>query len=201
MADRINAWTNALIQQMPKGLIWNYEPTSPLYQYIRGYAPRLEAAQSNAELLLDEMRPESCQQTLENWEEYLALPECNTDNQTFASRRAAVVEKYHRKGGLQAWNIEKLGADLGFDIEVEEIFPHHCLRDCTYPLYEERYRHVLRVRVKNVPQSYFTCLDDVLTPLVSQTATILECTLNKFKLGGKYYEFVYDYEEGIDAST
>ncbi|SKA75010.1 hypothetical protein SAMN02745132_04875, partial [Enterovibrio nigricans DSM 22720] len=76
--------------------------------------------------------------------------------------------------------------------EVEEIFPHHCLRGCTYPLYEEKYRHLLRIRVKGITQAYATCLDDCLTPLVSQTAAILECTLNQFKLGGKYYEFIYE---------
>ncbi|WP_417880312.1 YmfQ family protein [Vibrio sp.] len=195
MGHSVAEWTNSLVLQMPRGLIWNYEPNSTLYKYVAGYAPRLEAAETNADLLLDEMRPETCFQTLPEWETYLGLPECNVSNQGFESRRAAVVEKYHRKGGLQAWNIEKLAADLGFDIEVQEIFPHHCLRGCTYPLYEERYRHVLRINVYGITQAYATCLDNCLTPLVLQTAAILECTLNTIKLGGKYYEFVYYYDE------
>lgn len=195
MGHSVAEWTNSLILQMPRGLVWSYEPNSTLYKYVAGYAPRLEAVEVSADLLLEEMRPETCNQTLPDWETYLGLPECNVSNQGFESRRNAVVEKYHRKGGLQAWNIEKLAADLGFDIQVQEIFPHHCLRGCTYPLYEERYRHVLRINVFGIAQSYATCLDDCLTPLVLETAAILECTLNTIKLGGKYYEFVYNYDE------
>ena len=45
-------------------------------------------------------------QLLPEWEGYLGLPECGTTVQTFEMRRAAVVEKYHRKGGLQTWMIE-----------------------------------------------------------------------------------------------
>lgn len=195
MGHSVSEWSNSIMQQMPRGLIWQRETSLDLYKYVAGYAPRLEAVEVSAEGLLLEMRPETCQQTLPDWEAYLGLPECQVENQTFESRRGAVVEKYHRKGGLQTWNIEKLAADLGFDVEVQELFPHHCLRGCDYPLYEQKYRHILRVYVKGITQAYATCLDDCLTPLVSQTATILECTLNKFKMGGKYYEFYY--VEGI----
>ncbi|MGT0149966.1 putative phage tail protein [Vibrio metschnikovii] len=141
--------------------------------------------------MLLEMRPMTTLQMLPEWEGYLALLECSTTNQTIESRRAAVVEKYYRKGGLQPWNIEKLAANLGFDIEVQELYPHHILRGCNYPLYEEKYRHVLRIYVKGITQAYATCVDDCLTPLVLQTAAILECTLNRFKMAGKYYEYYY----------
>lgn len=192
MGHSVEQWTNSLISQMPRGLIWSREHTRKLHQYVAGYAPRLEAVEVSAEGLLAEMRPETTVQLLTDWELYLGLPECNVEKQTIETRRDAVVEKFHRKGGLQAWNIEKLAADLGFDVEVQETFPHHCLRDCTYPLYEQKYRHLLTIYVKGVTQSYATCLDDCLTPLVSQTAASLECTLNKIKLGGKYYDFIYE---------
>ncbi|MFA0056135.1 YmfQ family protein [Vibrio echinoideorum] len=192
MGHSVEQWTNSIMAQMPRGILWQRSASLDLHKYAAGYAPRLEAVEVSADSLLLEMRPETTRQSLDEWEEYLGLPECQVQNRTFESRRAAVVEKYHRKGGLQAWNIDKLGADLGFDIEIEEIFPHHCLRGCTYPLYEEKYRHLLRIRVKGITQAYATCLDDCLTPLVSQTAAILECTLNQFKLGGKYYEFIYE---------
>ncbi len=192
MGHSVEQWTNSIVAQLPRGVLWQRETSLDLYKYAAGYAPRLEAAEISAEGLLLEMRPETTVQMLQEWEEYLGLPECNTGKQTFESRRDAVTEKYYRKGGLQTWNIEKLAADLGFDIEVQEIFPHHCLRGCDYPLYEEKYRHILRVSVKGINQAYATCLDDCLTPLVSETAAILECTLNKFKMGGKYYEYVYE---------
>lgn len=192
MGHSVEQWTNSIVAQLPRGVLWQRDTNLDLYKYAAGYAPRLEAAEVSAEGLLLEMRPETTNQLLPDWEEYLGLPECADVKQTVDSRRDAVTEKYYRKGGLQTWNIEKLAADLGFDIEVQELFPHHCLRGCTYPLYEEKYRHILRIYVKGITQAYATCLDDCLTPLVSDTAAILECTLNKFKMGGKYYEFIYE---------
>lgn len=192
MGHSVEQWTNSIVAQLPRGALWQRDTNLDLYKYAAGYAPRLEAAELSAEGLLLEMRPETTHQLLENWEEYLGLPECGGTKQTIESRIGAVVEKYYRKGGLQAWNIEKIAADLGFDVEVQELFPHHCLRGCTYPLYEEKYRHILRIYVKGITQAYATCLDDCLTPLVNETATILECTLNKVKSAGKYYEFIYE---------
>lgn len=191
MGHSVTQWSNSIMQQMPIGVIWQRETSLELYKYVAGYAPRLEAAEISADGLLLEMRPMTTLQMLPEWEDYLALPECSTANKTIESRRAAVVEKYYRKGGLQSWNIEKLAADLGFDIEVQELYPHHILRGCNYPLYEEKYRHVLRIYVKGITQAYATCVDDCLTPLVLQTAAILECTLNRFKMAGKYYEYYY----------
>lgn len=195
MVHLTEQWTNAIMAQLPRGVIWSREPSLDLYKYASGYAPRLQAVEVSANGLLAEMRPESTFQMLPDWEWYLGLPECNIDRPTFEQRRDAVTEKNYRKGGLQGWNIEKLAADLGFDIEFQEIFPHHCLRGCTYPLYEDKYRHLIRIYVKGITQAYATCLDDCLTPLVSESAVILECTLNKFKMGGKYYEFIYEESE------
>lgn len=177
---------------MPRGMLWQRDNSLNLYKYAAGYAPRLELAEISADGLMLEMRPESTFQLLDEWETYLGLPECDVGKQTIDARRDAVTEKYYRKGGLQAWNIEKLAADLGFDVDVQELFPHHCLRGCDYPLYEEKYRHILRIYVKGITQAYATCLDDCLTPLVSETAAVLECTLSKFKMAGKYYEFYYE---------
>ena len=196
MGHSIAAWTNALQQQMPRGLAWPTDVSGRLYKYVSGYAPRLQRVEEKAAGLLSEMRPETMIETLEEWEVYLGLPECFVQYQTFEERRNAVIEKYHRKGGLQAWNIEELAAKLGFDISVDEVYPHHCLRDCTYPLYEESLRNVIQITVYGITQTYSSCLDDVLTPIASSNnAAILECTLNKFKMAGKYYNFIYPQEE------
>lgn len=190
-------WTNAIMMQMPQGDIWSRDKTGALHAYVAGYAPRLQQAEDSADQLLSEMRPKSTQQLLVEWEAYLGLPECNLTNQTVEQRRNAVIEKYCRKGGLQAWSLEALAALLGFNIEVQEIFPHHCLRGCTYPLNEEKYRHVMRVIVKGIPNAYAVCLDDCLTPLTSNSALALTCVLEKFKMAGKYYEYIY--EDAINA--
>ncbi|HHE1214566.1 TPA: YmfQ family protein [Vibrio parahaemolyticus] len=193
MGHTIAQWSNSIMSQMPRGILWQRETSLDLYKYANGYAPRLERVEASADSLLFEMRPETTYELLPEWEEYLGLPECSAQpSDNFEYRRWAVVEKYHRKGGLQAWNIQKLAEDLGFTVEVDETFPHHCLRGCNYPLWEQKYRYILRVTVYGIPNAYMTCLDDILTRLVTSDARVLECTLNRYKLGGLYYEFYYD---------
>lgn len=192
MTHSVAQWSNSIMMQMPRGDIWSRDLSGLLYKYAAGYAPRLQRAEQSAEQLLSEMRPNSTKELLESWEEYLGLPECVLSNQTFEDRRRALIEKYYRNGALQSWAIEDLAATLGYTVEVNEIFPHHCLRSCTYPLHSERYRHVIQVTVKNISNSYASCLDNCLTQLVSESAALLNCTLNKFKLAGKYYEFIYE---------
>ncbi|AZQ10172.1 YmfQ family protein [Shewanella khirikhana] len=192
MGHSVTQWTASLMAQMPRGILWPREVTLDLNKYAAGYAPRLERAEASADELLYEMRPETTTKLLDEWEEYLGLPECKSDlGNNIEYRRYAVVEKYHRKGGLQAWNVQKLATDLGFTVEVDEAFPHHCLRGCTYPLWGPQYRYIMRVTVYGIPGAYMTCLDDVLTPLLTADAGVLECTLNRYKLGGLYYEFYY----------
>lgn len=192
MGHSVAQWTSSILAQMPRGIIWQRATSLDLYKYAQGYAPRLERAEASADNLLFEMRPESTLQLLPEWEEYLGLPECVAEPVTnLEYRRYAVVEKYHRKGGLQAWNIQKLATDLGFTVEVDETFPHHCMRSCTYPLWEQKYRYILRVTVYGIPGAYMTCLDDILTPLLTSDARVLECTLQRYKVGGLFYEFYY----------
>ncbi|WP_447077664.1 YmfQ family protein [Shewanella algae] len=192
MGHSVTQWTASLMAQMPRGILWPREVTLDLSKYAAGYAPRLERAEASADELLYEMRPETTTKLLDEWEEYLGLPECKSDlGNNIEYRRYAVVEKYHRKGGLQAWNVQKLATDLGFTVEVDEAFPHHCLRGCTYPLWGPQYRYIMRVTVYGIPGAYMTCLDDVLTPLLTSDAGVLECTLNRYKLAGLYYEFYY----------
>ncbi|WP_247751173.1 putative phage tail protein [Citrobacter freundii] len=57
--------------------------------------------------MLPEMRPETTFMLLEEWEEYLELPECGQLSGTVEDRRRAVVEKYHRKGGLSRGRLKR----------------------------------------------------------------------------------------------
>jgi uncharacterized protein YmfQ (DUF2313 family) len=192
MAHAVEQWHEVLLQQMPRGRAWPRDPESNTSKYVRGFAKRLADCEVSAGQLYLEMRPETAVQLLPDWEEYLGLPECAVPNQTFESRRAAVVEKYHRKGGLQTWQIEALALALGFTVEVREHFPHHVLRPVTYPIWPNRWRYALEVVVFGFPDGRFRVTDTVITPLKTQTALLLECTLSRYKLGGFTYEFVYE---------
>lgn len=192
MAHSLEQWGESLQQQMPRGRAWPRDPDAALTKYVIAFARRLAELELSADQLLLEMRPETTVQLLPEWEGYLGLPECEATEQSFELRRAAVVEKYHRKGGLQTWMIEQVAAALGFTIKVYEQWPHHVLRDVNYPLYPSSTRFVLRVDVYGIPEDRFTVLDDVLTPLRGNASLVLECVLNRLKLAGFYYDFNYE---------
>lgn len=192
MAHAVEQWGDALLQQMPRGRAWPRDPDANLPKYVMGFAKRLAELELSADQLLLEMRPETTVNLLPEWEEYLGLPECGTTVQTFEMRRAAVVEKYHRKGGLQTWMIEQIAAALGFTVKVYEQWPHHVLRSVTYPIYPASTRFILRVDVYDLPEERFTVLDNVLTPLRGNAPLVLECVLNRLKLAGFYYDFNYE---------
>jgi len=192
MAHPVEQWGDALLQQMPRGRAWPRDADANLPKYVRGFAKRLQEVELSADQLLLEMRPETTVQLLPEWEAYLGLPECNITNQSFEQRRSAVVEKYHRKGGLQTWMIEQIAAALGFTVKVYEQWPHPVLRDVNFPIYPASARFILRVDVLGIPEDRFTVLDNVLTPLRGNAALILECVLNRLKIAGFYYDFNYE---------
>ena len=191
MAHAVEQWGDALLQQIPRGRAWPRDPDANLPKYVMGFAKRLAELELSADQLLLEMRPETTVALLPEWEEYLGLPECGIVNQPFEMRRAAVVEKYHRKGGLQTWMIEQIAAALGFTVKVYEQWPHHVLRSVTYPIYPASTRFILRVDVYEIPEDRSTVLDNVLTPLRGNAPLVLECVLNRLKLAGFYYDFNY----------
>ncbi|HFJ0016810.1 TPA: putative phage tail protein, partial [Shigella boydii] len=110
---------------------------------------------------------------------------------TREARRRAVVEKYRRRGGLATWQTEAAAAALGFTIKVTAVLPHHCLRDCMYPLHPARYRWMLKVNVPGKDAGRFTCIDGVMTPLISERTRELECLLKHYRLAGTEYEYYY----------
>lgn len=176
MAHRVEDWQDVLQQLMPRGKAWPRDQTAALTSLLRGFSSRLQLAEANADLLVTEMRPETTDLLLADWEDYLGLPDCNAIPDGFDRRRDAVVEKYHRKGGLATWQIEQAVKDaLGFTIQVTEILPHHVMRDIMYPIYSHKYRYLLQVTVTDMPMIRFRSISNVLTPLISLQAQILEC--------------------------
>ena len=172
MAHDVEAWLHALQQVMPRGKAWPRERQAILTRFLRALARRLNRTEVSAGLLLEEMRPESAFQLLTDWEAYLGLPECNLAPGSLEERRRAAFEKHHRKGGLATWQIEAVARALGVTVTVHSILPHHCMRDCMYPLYPGRYRWLLQVNM-------------------SAANPALECVLSRYRLAGYAWEFIH----------
>lgn len=188
------AWLDALSQLMPRGIAWNNQTDSSQTKLLTPIAKALAETDLECDKVAAEILPSNTYLLLDEREQYLGLPECEFQGQTLVERRNAIVTKDKQQGGLATWQIEEFASNLGYEIEVEELFPHNCLRSCAFPLIPQRYRHALKVKVLNVPNAKMTVLDNVLTSLSSNDARVLECTLNKYKMGGKYYEFIYPEE-------
>ena len=93
MAHSVDEWLGALWQVMPRGKAWSRDEDGDLNLFLRALARRLSQTEFDAENLLPEMRPETTFMLLEEWEEYLELPECGQLSGTVEDRRRAVVEK------------------------------------------------------------------------------------------------------------
>jgi uncharacterized protein YmfQ (DUF2313 family) len=76
MAHRVEDW-HVLQQLMPRGKAWPRDQTAALTSLLRGFSSRLQLAEANADLLVTEMRPETTDLLLADWEDYLGLPDCN----------------------------------------------------------------------------------------------------------------------------
>jgi len=190
-AQNTKAWLDVLQQLMPRGVAWNNAIDSNQTTLLTAIATSLSSTDMLCDQMQAELLPSATQILLDEYEHYLGLPECNNINLTFSSRQRQVVAKDKRQSGLAAWQIEALALEMGFLIKVDEKFPHHCLRSCDAPIYSARYRHTLDITVLSVPAARFTCLDNILTPLINNDARALECVLNKYKMAGKYYDVMY----------
>ncbi|URU47085.1 putative phage tail protein [Klebsiella pneumoniae] len=76
MAHRVEDWQDVLQQLMPRGKAWPRDQTAALTSLLRGFSSRLQMAEANADLLVTEMRPETTELLLADWEDYLGLPDC-----------------------------------------------------------------------------------------------------------------------------
>ncbi len=184
-------WLGVLQQLMPRGIAWNHGCNSQQTKLLAPLASALASTDSECASVALEMQLGSTLLLLSEYEQYFGLPECADLAPTVAARRNNLITKDKLNGGLAIWQIEQLAADLGFEITVQEIWPHHCLRSCIAPLNAAYWRHTLKVTVLNMSNAYFTCVDTILTPLVNNDARILECALNKYKMAGKYYDITY----------
>jgi uncharacterized protein YmfQ (DUF2313 family) len=192
-AQNAAAWQGMLLQLLPQGAAWSKHLDSTLSKLAHAFAKQFTSVDKSCDVLAFEIIPNQAVQLLEAYEAYLGLPECLQSEQSISQRQASIKLKDTQTFGFTSWQIEAQAAALGFDVKVEEVFPHHCLRACTAAIYSsDKHRHVIRIHVLNINKARMSCLDNIKTSLLSFDARRLECHLNKYKMAGKYYEYIYD---------
>jgi uncharacterized protein YmfQ (DUF2313 family) len=180
-------------QLLPPGPAWRGALMQALLEGLAGVDARI--AQRMVDLLR-EADPRNADESIDDWESNLGLPEaCIGQLATLQERRAAVVAKYTSGGGQSRAYFIALAAALGYAITIEEFRPFICgLSRCGDPLGAKTVRFYWRVRVPGGRATRFRCgTSRCGEKLLSiRRADDLECELTR--LGPAESTLIFAYE-------
>jgi uncharacterized protein YmfQ (DUF2313 family) len=116
---------------MPKGPAWSHEPDSNMSALSDATAAFFFYIHKRVEKAGGEIFPQSCEETLVDWEYDYGLPEiCEHGNHsagsTFGERRAEVIAKINRKFSPTELNFINLAKILGYEISIKTVPPSIC---------------------------------------------------------------------------
>ncbi|EPR0201781.1 putative phage tail protein, partial [Escherichia coli] len=137
----------------------------------------IATAADDARQMLRERFPSTSRWYLGEWESFLGLPDCTSENGTLSERQRAAANKMRMTGNLSRRFYEWLAAQYGFTVR---------LTDSTEGQWVTQ---VNIYGIKNYRNA--TVLDNVLTPLRVYESGALECLLEKYKPAHQIYKFVY----------
>ena len=112
-AGTVDHYTIQLQQLLPPGSVITREQEATLTKILRAIATELARVDTRGEELIVERDPSRADETLEDWEEALGLPDCANPT-TLAARRAAVVAKLVGIEDQSAASYIALTAALGY---------------------------------------------------------------------------------------
>ena len=184
-------YLDAGLKLLPVGLAWNRAPDSQIGKVIDVRAEKLTQVNQTAHQLVRERLLSDAFLLLDDWEAFYGLPECS-EVLTVDSRRQALVAKDNEIGSFCKPFLEEIARANGFDIRVITHYPHHCQRDCLYPLHpaENAWRVFIYTKSKNIRNA--TCLEDVSQELVLFERSKVECFLKRFCYSHLEMIFVYE---------
>lgn len=138
MAMTHQQYLDAAVKLLPMGLAWKRALDSHLAKVLAVRCDQLVEVNGQAHSLIKERMPGRATLLLEEWESFFGLPEPGRQivGKSLAERQAQVKEKEEELGSSSKIYLEDVAKRAGYQIEIVNYFPHHCLRDCLYPLYE-----------------------------------------------------------------
>jgi uncharacterized protein YmfQ (DUF2313 family) len=171
----------AMLNLLPRGIIWRRDPTAILSATLLALAPTYtRSTQSAAQLLID-TNPDTTVNLLTEWEESLGLPDpCTPLNPTLLQRQAAVRAKFGARGSLSLAYYIALAAALGFTITITEFQPFNVGQVVGLPLYGPAWAFAWQINAPAVTTFYFSvgssAVGDALT---SYDAPELVCRITR----------------------
>ena len=177
MGMTLSPYQDTFLKLLPTGLAWNKRPNSTLSKLARAISDVIATTATDAEQLLSERFPSSSRIFLEDWESFLGLPDCTSENGTTFERQLAAANKMRMVGSLNRRFYEWMAAQYGYEVKLTD---------------SDEGQYITLVNVLNV-SSYrnATVLDNVLTPLRIYDSGALECLLEKYKPAHQIFKFVY----------
>lgn len=189
---------------LPKGPAWSREPKSTMSCLSSAIASFFFYIHQRIEKAGKEIFPQSCDETLTDWEKAYELPEpCKHGNhaegQTFQERRNAVITKKNRKFDPTLKNFEKVAQNLGYKVRTTTYPPAICgIARCGCRLGGNRSAsyYVLTV-VDGARLTYARCgVSRCSEPLCRITyATDLECLFERIKPAHLVFKISYNQGE------
>lgn len=118
-SEKIAKYKKLLADLLPPGRLWDILNQPTLSALIGSLAPEFARVDDRVADLLREADPRQCDETLEDWERVLGLPDsCTAADATVEERRQAVVQKYTEVGGISGNYYEFLINQLGYPAVV-----------------------------------------------------------------------------------
>lgn len=185
-------YLDAAIKLLPVGLAWQRSYNSTIAKLLSVRSEQLERVNQTAHQLIRERMPGNALILLDDWEQFFGLPECS-EITTVAARREALQAKDNEVGSFNKYYLEDIARQAGFEINVVSHYPHHCERDCLYPLYPQENAWRVFIYTTSKAMRRATCLDDVTQELVMFERSKVECFLKRF--GYAHLEMIFIYRE------
>ncbi len=123
------AYTSMLQLLLPRGDVWNPEIDSVVRGVLHGVADELARVNARGLDLIDEADPRTAEETIEEWERILGLPDERVTEipATLAERRIAVTQKFVSLGGQSVEFFTRLALACGYEITITK-FANDVLR-------------------------------------------------------------------------
>ena len=136
---RLELWDKrhpAMLESLlPTGLAWPRDRRTVRAKLSDALAQEFARVTRRGRELLAERDPREATETLEDWEEFLALPDpCSTPTEDLVQRRAEAHAKFIARGDPSFAHFKELAAAMGYDIEIVTGSPFTCQSECDDPL-------------------------------------------------------------------
>lgn len=126
----IARYTRQLQNLLPPGRAFSLDPSSNVTKTLEVIAEELARLEVRGDQLIEESDPRTANETLEQWEEMLGLPDEQVTSipTTLAERQLAITQKYIARGGQSVSFFTNLAAACGYTVTVSTY--HDLLSEC-----------------------------------------------------------------------